>query len=198
MAQFLYLQNTVDVPPAIAAPPDGHDIEVIDQYELHEGSLVTADGLLLCQHLDEAHLQSQRDVLDAFLGLGGAIAVNGPIARPFLSILSSYEPVGEGHAADWILELGASHSITAGIEADHLTRRRGVIGFWARGTVMPPPGAIVLSYFKQSRLPADWVWTSDGGGRLFFHPGNNFWGYAADTTSAAKLYPQLLDWMTSK
>lgn len=193
--RFLFLQNTVGVPGAITAPPNGHEIVILDQYELAPASLSQIDGLLLGQHLDERHLAEHRSMLDAYLAQGGAIAVMGPVALPCLTHLTPHQPVGTGRRDDWLLEMGSVHPVTAGVDPDDLTYRRGVVGFWARGSIAPPDGAQVLTRFAASGVVADWAWSPRGGGRLYVHPGNDVWGYAGDGTSAARVFPQLLDWM---
>ena len=195
--RFLFLQNTVGLPTAIADPPIGHEIAVLDQYALSPKNLDGIDGLLLGQHLDERHLTEHRDTLDAYLEQGGAIAVMGPVALPFLTHLAPHEPVGTGRRDDWLLELGAAHPIMAGVDPDDLTYRKGVVGFWARGSIAPPDGAHALTRFTASGVVADWAWSPPAGGRLFVHPGNDVWGYAGDGTTAARVFPQLLDWMMS-
>lgn len=193
--RFLFLQNTVGLPPAITDPPNGHEIVILDQYAFAPASLDGIEGLLLSQHLDERHLTEHRDTLDTYLGEGGAVAVMGPVALPFLTYLTPHEPVGTGRRDDWLLELGSAHPIMAGVDPDDLIYRKGVVGFWARGTIAPPDDAEALTRFPTSGLVADWAWSRPAGGRLFVHPGNDVWGYAGDGTSAARVFSQLLDWM---
>ncbi|MEM1416297.1 MAG: hypothetical protein AAGH15_15420, partial [Myxococcota bacterium] len=167
MARFLFLQNTVALARSIAEPPPGTAIRVIDQYAFRPEDLADVAGVLFCQHLDERHLGERRAVWDAFLSRGGALAVNGPFARPFLSALAPYRPSGDGSAAGWMLELAEAHPITAGVAAKDLSYRRGVVGFWARGGSTPPNGARVLTRFVATGGVADWAWVAPGGGRLF-------------------------------
>ncbi len=195
MGGLLFLKNTVATPKGIAQARAEHGIRVLDQYAFTPRDLEGAAGLLLSQHVDERHLSEHRAALEGFLARGRAIAINGPFVLPALGVLAPYEPVGDGSAEPWALELASPHPITEGVRAEDLTFRRGVVGFWGRGTSKPPRDAVVLTRYGRSGSPADWVWRAPGGGRLFVHPGNDVWGWATRSTSAARVFPQLLGWM---
>ena len=195
MGAFLFLQNTVGCPKAVSEPPDGHAIAIIDQYALGAGIPDGVDGLLLSQHLDERHLSENAPLLETFLDRGGAIVLNGPVARCCVTGLSPHEALPASAPSDWHLELAEPHPVTDGVAAEDLTFRRGVVGFWARGTLPPPTGSIVLTRFARSGRPADYIWHRPSGGRVLVHPGNDLWGYAGGGTSAARVYPQVLNWI---
>lgn len=194
MGRFVFLLNTVEPPKHIATPPAGHEIAVVDQYAFRAQDLVGADGLLISQHLDEVHLGEHRETLEVFLDRGGTLSLNGPVARPCLDPPGQYHALPSQAAREWVIDMGAPHPITAGVAAEDLTYRRGVIGFWARGFFDVPEGATVLTRFRASRRPADWLWQRPEGGSLFVHPGNDIWGYAGDATSARPVFAQFLDW----
>ncbi|MEM6730817.1 MAG: hypothetical protein AAF658_04635 [Myxococcota bacterium] len=194
MGRFVFLQNTVKTPESLQKAHRGHVIDIVDQYDFDRSTLSGADGLLLSQHLDERHLHENRALLTGFLASGGNIALNGPVAAPYLDPPGTYHAV-ETHAGQgWKLTMAAPHPITEGVNAHDLTYRRGVIGFWARGTFSLPASATTLTLFKDSKRPVDYVWRSPGGGWLFVHPGNDVWGYSLMETSARRVFPQLLDW----
>lgn len=198
MSVFLFLLNTVETPKHIAFPPKGHDVRVVDQYAFKDSDLVGVDGLLLSQHLDERHLGENGGSLSTFLYSGGVISLNGPVARPFLDPPGAYYPLPTRSARDWVLDIVADHPVTAGVRAEDITARRGVIGFWARGYFEAPADATVLTRFASSQKPADWLWEPARGGAVLVHPGNDIWGYAGDETSASAFFPQFLDWAGSR
>ena len=198
MGHFVFLLNTAEVPKSVVEPPNGHRIDIVDQYAFDASTLNGADGLLLSQHLDERHLGEHRAVLEDFLAAGGNIALNGPVARPFLDPPGPYRALAAQAAQDWVIEMATPHAVSAGVQADDLTYRRGVIGFWARGYFDAPASAISITRFAtSSRRPADFLWQRPEGGWLFVHPGNDIWGYARDATSARRLFSQLLDWFAA-
>ncbi len=196
MGRFVFLQNTAEVPGAMMQPPNGHIIDVVDQYVVHANHLQDADGLLLSQHLDEHHLGSIRPILQAYLAGGGAISVNGPVAKPFLDGLGAYVPLKAGPATNWLLRMADPHPITDGILADDLAYRRGVLGFWARGGFPVPDSASALTVLVGGDVPADMVWHPPDGGRVVLHPGNDVWFVHKETNSAASFFPNMLNWMT--
>jgi len=198
MGHFVFLQNTVSVPGGIASPPGGHTVDVIDQYELSDHDLSDADGLLLSQHLDEQHLCECAPMLERYLRQGGSISLNGPLYQPCLHGLGCYAPLPSGKAQDWILRLEGTHPITDGVVADDLTYRRGVIGFWARGSFPVPLGSTVLTNMIGDDTPTDFVWHRDGGGRVLVHPGNDVWFVCNDESSAGRFYANMLDWMANE
>lgn len=195
--RFLFPKNTVGTPKAITDPPNGHRIDIIDQYKFTPGALSDTQALLLGQHLDEHHLQGMHPALDAFLIEGGGIAIMGPVALPPITFLSPHRIAGHGHRDDWILEMAHDHPVMEGVAVDDLTFRKGVVGFWARGTITPHENAQVLTRFATTGAAADWVWESGKGGKLFVHPGNDVWGYASEPNSSARVFPQLLDWLAA-
>jgi len=195
--RFLFLKNTVGTPKAISAPPGAHRIDILDQYAFTPDALTGKDAILLGQHLDEHHLSGFKAILDGFFEDGGGIAVMGPVARPFLTVLSPHLAVGNGQRDDWVLENAADHPLMHEVDAHDLTYRKGVVGFWARGTIAPHPGATVLTRFAATGAVADWAWEKENGGRLYVHPGNDVWGYAGEPNSSARVFPQLLDWMAA-
>lgn len=198
MARFLYLLNTVGTPAHIGQPPGGHEIRVVDQYAFAPDDLVGVDGLLLSQHLDETHLSEERSRLQDFVAGGGVVSLNGPVATPFLDPPGAYHALPTQAARDWVLEICDPHPITRGVTAEDLTARKGVIGFWARGSFDAPSDAVVLTRFAASQKPADWLWISPEGGALLVHPGNDIWGYAGDDSSARPLFAQFLDWVRAR
>lgn len=198
MGRFLYLLNTVETPKSISHPQGGHQIDVIDQYDFSPTDLLNVDGILFSQHLDETHLGAYGDAFQAYIDQGGSAALNGPVAQPFLDPPGRYYSLPSTAAKDWVVELCDPHPITAGVRAEDLTARKGVIGFWARGYFDLPANAFVLSRFVASRKPADWIWQSDGGGVVLAHPGNDFWTYESEETTAARLFKQYLDWVMAR
>jgi hypothetical protein len=195
MGRFLFLRNTVNTPAGIAMPPSDHVIDVLDQYDLERLALDGYDGLLLSMHADQRHLEEMRPWLDAFLDRGRTIAVNGQVVRRFADGLSLYEPRPGRTRADLEIQITALHPILRGVAETDLTFRKSVAGFWGRGRVPPPRGASILSTVGDPDWPVDWVWQRPSGGWLFMHAGNDVWGYAQDDSTAARVFPQLLDWI---
>jgi hypothetical protein len=95
---------------------------------------------------------------------------------------------------DLIVERVNAHPVFEGVDCHDLSFRRGVAGFYGRGANPAPEGAVVLHRLQADGSPLDWVWQRPAGGQIFMHGGNTLWMYINDSTSAARIAPQLLAW----
>ena len=87
--------------------------------------------------------------------------------------------------------------IFSGVDPDTLNRRRGVAGFYARGSNPPPTEATVLTTLRQGEFPVDWL-LGLGKGRLFVHSGNDLWTTFHEPAENARLTGNLLRWATNE
>lgn len=154
--------------------------------------------ILIEAHIDQRALYDWRHELESHLQAGGTIVFNGHLAWPLFEEVGLFQVAQGRGMEDLIVERAADHPIFAGVSCDDLSFRRGVAGFYARGANPPPPGAQVLHRLKKDGSPIDWVWQRPQGGTLFMHSGNNMWMYHNDPTSAARLAPQLAEWMLAQ
>ncbi len=155
-------------------------------------------ALLVPMHIDQRLFAANGAWIAAFLTAGGTLVFNGLLAYPFLPELRPFQPLTRGGLDALKVGIAAPpHPIFAGIDADHLTFRKGVAGFYGRGQTPPPPGARVLTTLDRGTVPLDWEWRRPGGGCVLMHPGNDLWMYRDDSTSAGRLVPQLLNWIVT-
>jgi hypothetical protein len=164
----------------------------------HEEALETheptgASILLVPGHTDQRLFARHTDWLKAFLGNHGVLVFNGLLAYPFLSELRPFQPLPSRGLQDLRVEVVSDHPVYQGIHNDDLTFRRGVAGFYGRG-MNPPPAHADTLVTVGGTWALDWLWRPPGGGSLLMHAGNDIWMHHADTTSAARLAPQLLRW----
>ncbi|MCG8352194.1 MAG: hypothetical protein MI924_30885 [Chloroflexales bacterium] len=169
-------------------------VRAIDLYDLSDADFTGTRGLLLGMHCDQRWLQRMQTRLTTFVEQGGRVAVCGQIAHPFLPGLRRFIPLTNYQRDDLIVYERSPHPVWIGVQLDDLTYRRGVAGFYGRGFHTPPAGALVVNGLGIARLPLDFVYRL-GRGEVLVHGGNDLWGYVADSTSAHRLTPQLLDWM---
>lgn len=193
-----YLHHWSGCGPAALLQGETPAAESINLYDLPSADLGYWRNLLLPAHADQRFLVSQRDRLEAFLLDGGTLVFNGHVAYPFLRWLRPFVPAAKQGIEGLRVSRSAEHAIFAGIDPDHLTFRRGVAGFYARGTNPPAPGALVLNTLGPGAQPVDWLLELPGGGRLLVHSGNDLWMFAGSTDSAGRLLPQLLGWLESR
>lgn len=174
------------------------DVQVLPLYALEDLSpaqLAQLAVLLIPAHTDQRFLQTQQAKLETWLLNGGTMVFNGHVAHPFLSYLQAYQPQSAPGLAGLQVHRGPEHPIFNGVQSEHLTFRRGVAGFYARGCNPPFADAQVLNTLGDNHLPIDWLLTLPGGGRLLVHAGNDIWMHAQDADSSARIAPQLLDWL---
>jgi hypothetical protein len=164
-------------------------------YRLHELPLADYRALLVPAHADQRYLLEQRARLEAYLESGGTVVFNGHVAYPFLRWLAPFVPGSAAGVAGLRVNRAAPHPVFDGVDPEHLTFRRGVAGFYARGSNPPPAGARVLNTLGPDAQPIDWVLALPGGGRLLTHSGNDLWMYAGSADSAGRIVPQLFDWL---
>lgn len=197
MKPILYVRPLGHEPASFLERPYAQGIVSARVYDLPELELARFGALLVSAHTDQRALAAQGPRIAAMLDGGGLLVFNGHIAHPFLPELAPFVPV-PGFGLDLLqVRRTAEHPVFAGVNADDLTFRRGVAGFYGRGHNPPPPGATVLHRLSGQDAPLDWVWQRPAGGTVFMHGGNNLWMYADDASSAARIAPQLLAWVTA-
>lgn len=164
-------------------------------YGLQDLNLAAYRALLIPAHADQRYLMTQSGLLQDYLRSGGTVVLNGHVAYPFLPWLTPFVPGTGGGIAGLHVHRAAPHPVFDGVDPEHLTFRRGVAGFYARGGNPAPEGATVLNTLGADAQPIDWVLTLPGGGRLLTHSGNDLWMYAGSADSAGRIVPQLFDWL---
>lgn len=176
-------------------PALGRRVDAIAMHDLARVDLSRYRGLLLGLHCDQRHLQARRDQLRRFLAGGGTIVFCGHLAQPFLDGLDRYQVIAQYRLEDLRVRKETGHPVWNGVAEEDLTFRRGVAGFYGRGHNPPPAGARVINTLGPARVPVDWEWHPPEGGRLLVHAGADLWMYLETEGSAARLAPQLLDWI---
>ncbi|RZT30802.1 hypothetical protein [Cupriavidus agavae] len=163
--------------------------------ELTGDDLRGRSAILIEAHIDQRAMLAHRAALRTHLDAGGTLVFNGHLVYPLFDELDPYR-VAEGRGVrDLIVERVHAHPVFDGVSCEDLSFRRGVAGFYGRGANPAPSGAVVLHRLRQDGSPLDWVWRRPGGGQIFMHGGNSCWMYVGDQTSAARIAPQLLDWI---
>ena len=198
MKSILYIRPLGHEPASFLDRPDAQGIVQQRVYDLPDLDLTQHGAILVSAHTDQRAFALCGKQITAFLDAGGLLIFNGHIAYPFLPELTPFVPtLGFGlHLLQ--IHRTAAHPVFDGVDPYDLTFRRGVAGFYGRGHNPPPPGAEVLHRLSGDDAPVDWVWERPAGGTIFMHGGNNLWMYADDSTSAARITPQLIAWITAQ
>lgn len=171
-----------------------HDTTLVRQAELTREHLLGATGLITTMHLDQLGMLAFSTELELFLNRGGRWFFNGHMMRALVFGLKTYEYVDEnGKAALALTEL-AEHVIFAGVDRADLGARKGVAGFYGRGSNPMPEGAVAITGVGRKQAPLDWDWTLAGGGRLFSHAGNDLQSTAGPDEAALQLSQNIIAW----
>lgn len=167
-------------------------------YDLAGLNLTCFGTIFVSAHTDQRAFSACSQQITAFLDTGGILVFNGHIAYPFLPELAPFVPVPGSSLNLLQVRRTGEHPVFADVDPQDLTFRRGVAGFYGRGHNPPPEGAMVLHRLSGGDAPLDWVWERPAGGTVLMHGGNDLWMYADDPSSAARIAPQLVAWVTTQ
>ncbi|MFE4501075.1 hypothetical protein ACFRFQ_14550 [Rhodococcus sp. NPDC056743] len=177
----------------------GYDVSLIDCYSLTDGALASHSVLVISSNVDQVHLARNRDVIRRFLDAGKVVIFNGHLDQDWLPGARHFEPVLPKTRSLYVVTDVVEHPIFDGVDKRHMTERKGVAGFFARGHHPVPDGAEVLVRLigGQQVTYIDRVSTA---GTILVHATGDLFGYAAGlhNNTAAKIPQQLAHWAASE
>jgi hypothetical protein len=176
-------------------PDLGSRLDVALLYDLERVDLAQYGGLLISLHADQRYLATRQGQILDFLKFGGTVVFCGHLAYPFLPDLEPFRPIPNYTVADLEVHRRQDHPVWYGVDVNDLTWRRGVAGFYGRGSHPPPTGAHIIHTLGPNAYPVDFEYSPAIGGRILVHAGADLWGYLDGSSSAARIGPQLLDWV---
>ncbi|MDR0588045.1 MAG: hypothetical protein LBG61_03600 [Burkholderiales bacterium] len=197
MQSILYLRGVGHETPAFFDLPEAGNIKAKLPRELEPSDFDDYKAILIPSHINQRALIPFAPFMERFLNRGGVLVFNGHLVYPVIPGLSSFVPAQGGRLEDLIVERVNNHPIFEGVNVDDLSFRRGVAGFYGRGSNPPPSGALILHRLKKDGSVIDWVWHRPEGGVIFMHTGNPMWMFVNDDTSAARIAPRLLVWVNT-
>lgn len=177
--------------------PWAERLHVIDLYDLLAVDLDRYAGVVIEGMVDQEFLFRHRQVLAGYLDRGGVVVWSGQLFRPWLPGCGLFEPVAVRSFRDYVVQVLEPHPVFDGVDPADLTFRRGVAGFFARGQHPPPAGATVVLALAGG-APVVYMDRSSTPGTVLAHAGTGLLGWAGDGSSAARIAPQLLDWVVSE
>lgn len=195
MSQLLHLRCISHEQPDFSGLLQEHGAESLSVRGLTREQLQRRTAIVIEAHIDQRALMAWRQELEDHLVAGGLIVFNGHLTYPLFNGLEPFRVAAGRGRDDLVLEKVHEHPVFVGVDCEHLSFRRGVAGFYARGGNPPPQGATVIHQLKKDGTPVDWIWRRPKGGVILMHSGNNMWLYQNDATSASRIVPQLLTWM---
>jgi hypothetical protein len=195
MNKVLHVRAISHELPAFTALLEARGMESRSLRDLRDADFMGRRAILIEAHIDQRALLAHRAALRAHLDAGGTLVFNGHLVYPVFDDLEPYRVAAGRGIKHLIVERVHAHPVFEGVSCDDLSFRRGVAGFYGRGANPAPPGAKVLHRLREDGSPLDWVWQRPAGGQIFMHGGNNCWMYINDASSAARIAPQMLDWI---
>lgn len=176
----------------------GERIRPVDLYNLDTLDLAAVRGLLINGNCDQIHLERRRDRLTEFVTVGGRIAIMGHPLTDFLPGLGQWCRLQYSGPEDLAITAGEPHPVWEGVDPADVSFRRGVSGFYGRGYSQKlPDGAVVTNRIGRHALPVDYVYPL-GAGQVLVHGGIDLAVYQEDPNSSARMFPQLLTWLTQQ
>lgn len=169
----------------------------LDMYEFPGADLDPYVGLIVPGSVDQELLDRERGTIREFLDQGKVLVFSGHLFRPWLPGGTPFIPKAVRSIRDYAVRVVSPHPIFEGVPPEHLTFRRGVAGFFARGHHPPPPGAEVLLALEGGE-PIVYVDRQSTKGTILAHAGNDLWGLAGDETAAHRVVPQLFTWIRAE
>jgi|GEM_PF-137807 len=177
----------------------GYEVTSIDCYDLSDESLAAHRILVIGSNVDQEHLARRRDVIRRFLDAGKVLIFCGHLNQDWLPGARHFEPALPRRRASYVVTEVADHPVFAGVELSHMTERRGVAGFFARGHHPVPDGAEPLVHLVGGR-PVTYVDRVSTAGTIFVHATGDLFGYAVgiEDNTAARIPGQLARWAAAE
>jgi len=170
----------------------------LDLYMVGEADLTCYAALIVPAMADQEHLARHRDVVRDYLDAGGVVVFGGHLHRNWLPGVASFVPLDPPSLRGYRVADIADHPVFDGVEADDLTFRRGVAGFFARGHHPVPESAEVLVRLAGGE-PATYVDRVSTRGTILVQASCDLLGYAGSVGGTAQRIPeQLLPWLRAQ
>jgi len=173
-------------------------VATFDIYELGHIDLSPLHGLVIGTNIDQEHLSRHREVIADFLEAGKVLVFSGHLSQSWLPGAGLFVARPIHHHLDYALTVvQPAHPVFEGVEDADITYQRGVSGFFARGH-NPPLGQVTPVVALPGGEPTVYEDRTSTRGVILVHAGNDLIGFgsmAAAPTTAARLAPQLLDWI---
>lgn len=169
-------------------------IDAISQYDLENLDLSKYSGIIFSLYVDQYLLLSLKDKLTNFLNNGNKIVFNGHIFKAFLKDLNSFIPIQNPSLNDFSITKLKDHPIYHNIDMDKLSKRKGVAGFFSRGTNPPLKNSQYIMAIKNGACIVDWE-AKFNDGILYVHSGNDLWTCMEDFEDNKIMFKNIISWI---
>ena len=174
-----------------AAALDAMPVTLIDMDDLPTADIDGCAGLVLAGRSDQELLAGVTDRLVGLLGRGGVVAFSGQLTHAWLPGVTPFRRTPRPRAVE--PPLLAAHPVFAGVEPDDL----GGSFIYRDGWHRPPDGAEIIAW-RGDCTPGAYVTRAEGGGAVLVHGGANLLAYGTHDSTAARIVPQLIEWVATE
>lgn len=168
-------------------------VEVVSADALDGTAPERWSGAIVGMHADQRRLAAGAGIA-ALLRAGRRVLFNGHHAYPVLPGVEPFRPLGRRGGDALALTPLRDHPVFHGLDRAGLARRKGVMGFYGRGTVPPPPGARPVTGIGADGRAVDWDWEPPEGGGVFMHAGNDIWTVAERADDRVRIAGNCVAW----
>ncbi|HVE95991.1 MAG TPA: hypothetical protein VNA67_03270 [Pseudonocardiaceae bacterium] len=170
---------------ALAAMP----VTAIDLDDLPTAELAPFAGLILAGRSDQGLLTAMQDKLCGFLDQGRVVVFSGQLTHDWLPGATAFEPDPAADGESGPPQLG-DHPIFSSVSPPDL----GTNFVYSNGRHRPPAGADVIAQ-RADGTPGAYVDRASTRGTVLLHGGANLLANATTDNSAARIVPQLIEWV---
>lgn len=166
---------------------DAMPVTLIELDDLAGADLTPYAGVVLSGRSDQELLTRRRADIATFLGQGRVVVYSGQLTGDWVPGAAPFERQAGAAGAPQL----ADHPVLAGVDPADL----GTSFLYRDGWHPAPENAEVLAW-RPDGTPGAWVAPADGG-TVLVHGGANLLANAVHDSSAARLVPQLLAWISA-
>lgn len=175
---------------------DQDDFAFVDLYAFGETDLSPYKCLVITGFADQDYLVEKRDLIRRFADEGKVLVFCGNLVTDWLPGGQPFVPKEIRKFSDYNVRNVSDHPIFYGVKEEHMTLKRGVAGFFARGHHPLPQGAEVLLTLEEGE-PITYIDRNSTNGTILVHVGFDLFGYMQtdEKNTAGRISAQLRDWV---
>lgn len=179
--------------------PEIHEqFDIVDMYELGNTDLTSYKCMIILNFVDQDFLYEERKVIEEFLNSKKIVCFFGNLVTKFIPGQELFIPKEIRGHWDYNISIAKPNSIFEGVLEEHMTTRKGVKGFFARGHHPAPQGAEILLTLPDGE-PVTFIDRNSSKGTIFMHSGGNLFDYTrmdqGEPTTTERISPQLMQWV---
>lgn len=170
-------------------------VTFIDQYEIGKADLSDFNVLVVTDFIDQEYLYEQKEVIEQFLNEGKIVVSCAHLFRPWLPGAGLFMPQKITKHSDYFMEPAHDNTFYRNVDMQELTYRKGVSGFYARGShpIVNKESEVVLRFTDGT--PIAFIDRTATKGTVVASAARDFLTYATGENSTQLIAPQFLAWL---